>query len=245
MSIGCARALVLCALLSCSIFIPSAQATLITPGAGIAGQTLFTGPDGTIYTATGGTFTYQSKCTGCPTGVGINGGGSDPNGNEISIGESLLMTFSAPMNLESILLAYLYPAGVWDNVNESVGITFNGTAGYTFIVTGSTTASFSLSGSSVTNLQPATGPTNPQGGYWQINLPGSLGPVTSIQFTPLGGVQATATGDACTGAPSTFCSDFQFVGVNATASVPEPVSFGMLGLGLLVIGARAVRRRRS
>ena len=120
------------------------------------------------YAATGG-FTLTSKCAGCATGVGIGGGLPDVNGDEVSGLEALRITFPNPIALHSLWLGYIYPAGIWDNSNESVCITFDGSTAFTLTAVLGTTATITGATASVTSVEPAT---MGYGGVWQISFNG-------------------------------------------------------------------------
>jgi len=182
---------------------------------------------GITFTAVGGGF--KLKTLGSPTaytGVGVTGGATP---DEIDIGQSITGNAISPFNIGSITIGFLFDGPEFGDVNEIAQITINGTTKFTLTATGSNTATWTGPGG-VSNLSPATGD---QAAVWMLsNL--NLTNVTSIGFAPL-------QGNVC---PSGACnnqSDFGLVQLDT--SVPEPSTLGLIGLGLVGLGA--MKRRRS
>ena len=170
--------------------------------------------------------------------MGIGGGLPDVNGDEVSGLEALRITFPNPIALHSLWLGYIYPAGIWDNSNESVRITFDGSTAFTLTAVLGTTATITGATASVTSVEPAT---MGYGGVWQISFNG-LGAVSTVDLAPLlQGIGSAAAGSVtCSENPTTACSDFMLVGLE---SVPEPATFALLGVSLIAAGAMRLRRR--
>jgi len=131
--------------------------------------------------------------------------------------QGMLVSYLTPQTIQSITIGFLYPKGVFDDLNNEVAkITFNGVTTYTLEATGSNTFLWS-GGGTVTNLSLATGGG---AGEWKITDP-FVGSVTSIEFSPF---------DTGVGSNSTN-SDF---GINEIVSaVPEPISFLLLGSAMV------------
>ena len=195
--------------------------------------------DGVTFNASGGTFTYVSKCAGCPAGLGISGG---PNGDEIDPTEILTILLSTPSTINQLVLGYLYPAGQFgiatDNNNEGAALTFNIGTTITFTATGPATGSLTGSGT-WSNTSPGQ---NGFGGAWTLNNPfgATLVDRIDIKVSP-----STAACDPAGPNPqiTSACGDFTINGLDLTASaIPEPGVLGLMAAGLA--GFAALRRLR-
>ncbi len=181
--------------------------------------------------------TFHAKTVGAYTGFGIGGGYADA---EIDLnGEKLTIEYAAPTVITELIFAFLYPNGGWsDVVNEIARVTVVSPTSLVgeLTATGSTTATWTGSGSTVENLASAVAES---GGVWRITNPFGSTAVQKIEFT------AVAVG----GGPSDSTnSDYGIVSISdADGEVPEPASAALTGLGLILatFGARKLRGRRA
>lgn len=168
------------------------------------------------------------------TGLGVKGG--YVSGEIDGKGESITVTFAAPVILSEIVLGHLFAVDNYgDQVSEVARIEVLGTAdafvaGDLSVVTG-TVATWSGSDGVVTNLSPGL---EGSGGLWAIADPFGTLAVQAIRFHPI------TVGSA----RKAHNSDFSFVSLSGAAAgtaVPEPGTAALLGLGL---GGLAVAGRR-
>lgn len=169
------------------------------------------------------------------TGLGVKNG--HVNGEIDGKGESITVTFAAPVILSEIVLGHLFAVGNYgDQVSEVARIEVLGAAD-TFVagdlgVVTATTATWSGSDGAVTNLSPGL---QGSGGLWAIADPFGTLAVEAIRFYPI------TVGSA----KKAHNSDFSFVSLSGAAApgtaVPEPGTAALLGLGL---GGLAVAGRR-
>lgn len=181
--------------------------------------------------------TFHAKTVGAYTGFGIGGGFADA---EIDLnGEKLTIEYSSPTVITELIFAFLYPNGGWsDVVNEVARVTVVSPTSLVgeLTATGSTTATWTGSGSAVVNLAAAVAES---GGVWRITNPFGSTAVQKIEFTAV----------AVVGGPNDSTnSDFGIVSItDAGGEVPEPASAALTGLGLILaaVGARRLRGRRA
>jgi len=160
-------------------------------------------------------------------GLGISGGGS---GGEIDLGQKLTINFLTPQVVEDFTVVFLYDGPEYADGHEVAAIRVNGSTEYQLTATGSTSASWTGSGS-VANLSPAT---SDGGAIWKITNPFSATPITSIELYPL----VYPVGQE---APNP--SDFSLRAFN-TSAVPDGGSMASL-LGLSAFALTVLRRKMS
>jgi hypothetical protein len=181
------------------------------------------------FTATGGNF--EQKTLNGVSGVGVSGLTS----GEIDIGESIAGSFTSPVTVDSFQLAFLFDGPEFGDVNEIAKITVDvfgvGLVDYFLTVTGTTSAVWTGLGS-VLNLSPAQ---EDSGALWAITNPFGTSLINSITFAAVAGSCGTA-GGACTNQ-----SDYSLNSLSVTP-VPVPAAFGLLAVGLGLLGFTARRR---
>ncbi len=226
-------------------FASRCRAATIVPDVTSVGQTSYT-VDGITFQASGGTFTYASKCPGCMPGLGISG---DPVGDEIDPHEMMTIILAEPRVITGLVIGYLYPAGTFgstiDAVDEGVVIQTTDGSTITFVATGPTTASLTGSGS-WSSIQAAQ---NGSGGAWRITTPFGGVFVSSLQVRPL--INTSDCDPAISSAKvTTACSDFTLNEIDLS-DVAEPNSALLVGTGAFALGLHACafvlfyRRSRS
>lgn len=195
--------------------------TSLALGAGSAQAILYnanndgiSAPAGATFTPSGGSLVVKSQA-GFDF-LGVTGG---PAGGEIDLGESIRIDFDSTQNFDSLSLGLLFDGPEYGDRQEiAAALTDGSVAAFTLTATGTTTATWSFAGATVTNLAPAT---LGAGGAWRIDNPfGSLG-VNSLTLYP---VSSNPNGNE---------SDF---GLHAfqTSAVPDAGStVAFLGLGVL------------
>ena len=161
--------------------VATSQAGLVLATDGFSGNSKVYG-DGTTVTSTNGDF--STKSIAGVTGLGVGGGAVGAEIDAYAIGgkEAITVTFPTAVQLDYLSVAFLYPNGEFgDSVNESAFIVFDGNQ-YILTATGSTTATWTGSGT-VSNLSLAQdGTPGPEGaGLWKITNP-YAGLVTKIEF---------------------------------------------------------------
>ncbi|MEZ5276866.1 MAG: hypothetical protein R3F07_10850 [Opitutaceae bacterium] len=191
-----------------------------------ANTDLTTPPSGATFTAVGGSLGTKSQAGF--TILGVTGG---PSGNEIDIGQSLLIDFTAAQRFDSLSLGLLFDGPEYnDNMEIAAALTDGSATVFTLKATGTTSATWTgFAGATVTNIGSAV---NGEGGAWRIDNPfGALG-VTQLRLYPL------------SSAPTQNESDFGLHAFRTTA-VPEAGStLTLLGLAMLGMVAAARRFRR-
>jgi hypothetical protein len=137
------------------------------------------------------------------------------------------------VDLGHLQISFLYPNGEFNDVGDEVAdieitSTGGGTQTLSLTATGTTTSSLTGgAGSSATNLLIAEEPQG--GGLWQIDFSGDAAFDGVTQMT----LRSGAPGG------SSEAADFAFVQV---AEVPAPATLGLLGAGLIGLGALARRQ---
>jgi hypothetical protein len=175
---------------------------------------------------------FAQKTDAGVTGVGVAGG---PSGAEIDIGQSITVSFSNPVLLPALQLAFLFDGPEFGDVLERAQVTATlmggGTATGTLTTVNSTTANWGGTGfGTASNLSPAT---EAMAGLWRVANPFGPGFLTSLQFTALAGV--------CGSGLCNNQSDYSIERI--TVAIPEPETYAMLIAGLLAAGW-IIRRRR-
>jgi hypothetical protein len=210
----------------------SAFAGSITYDAAVNG---LNAPAGTSFTANvGGALAIGANEVGAPY-VNVAGGEklkylgvvSRSSDFEIELQESILVSFLQPQRFDYLILGLLFDGPEYGDLNETAGA-FIGDLLFTLVAQGSQTATWSLSGATVTNLSPATDGSG--GGVWRVDNPfGSL-PVSSILLTP---ISSNPVGNQ---------SDFGLVGFKTTLVPDASSTLGLLALGLAALSFAARRR---
>lgn len=191
-------------------------------------------PAGASFTASGGTLTLGLKADiGSPyvnpiPGLSFLGvGGTGGAGDEIDLQESILVSFAQPQRFDYLIFGLLFDGPEYGDSNETAGA-YVGNALFTLVAQGAQSATWSLSGATVTNLSPATDGSG--GGVWRVDNPfGSL-PVSSVLLTPL---SSNPTGNQ---------SDFGLVAFKTTLVPDASSTLGLLALALAALGFVARRR---
>lgn len=177
-----------------------------------------TAPAGSHFTPTGGSL--EIKNHNGFNGLGVSGGYS---GAEIDLDQKLTITFDQPQILQDLTLAFLYDGPEYSDGNELADIKINGVE-YVFTATGSTTATWTGSGSWL-NVSPAD---DAGGAVWKlINPAGNVG-VTSIELYPMPYPQGHE-------APNP--ADFSLNAFNTTSAPDAGASALLLALGTLGLAA--------
>lgn len=177
-------------------------------------------PVGTSFTTFGGALFVEQFGDPAITFLGVD--------HEISLEQSLTISFLTPQVFEFLTLGMLFDGPEYGDLNEQAGAFVNG-SGVPFVLTatGATTAQWSLLASTIVNESPAT---ESGAGVWRIVNPFGNLPITSLTLTPL---SSNPTGNE---------SDFGLVAFQSR-QVPESASSALLlTLGLGGLAAIAVRR---
>ncbi|MGQ2964661.1 MAG: hypothetical protein ACT6RZ_07025 [Methylophilus sp.] len=194
--------------------------------------------DGTIATFEGSR-AFEKKTQDGMTGVGISGGRT---AGEIDVGEKLTGTFSKAVIFSTITVGLLFDGPEYNDVQEVAKFLVNfsdgGSDTYYLTATGIHTASWTGPGGASSVLSLGSGAVNGGTGAWQLTDPFGTRAVTSIEFGAAPGV-AKHSCHHCNNQ-----TDYTLVSLAVTA-VPEAHSSGMVFAGLSIMGALALRRRRS
>jgi hypothetical protein len=184
---------------------------------------------------------FSSKgAQGYIQGVGVSPKtGSERTSGEIDIGEVISGSFSKGVVVKNFTVGLLFDGPEYSDVNEvaQVSVLYKGdkkATNFTLTAIGRTTAVWSGSNGTVTNLFPAD---NGNGGAWKVGSnPFGNKAIESIYFTSVTGIKATSC-SSCTNQ-----SDYTFNSI--TAAVPEPETYALLLAGLGLMGA-VVKRRKA
>ncbi len=196
------------------------------------------GVDATFKAAVGnanGKFSFKPGQDGYQ-GVGVSPrNGSERTPGEIDIGETITGSFSRGILIKDIRVGLLFDGPEYDDVQEkavvSVVYADKSTATFSLIATGATTAVWSILGTQVDNLSPAS---SNKGGAWSVVNPFGNKLVEKVTFGAASGMKGLGKG--------TNQTDYTFLSI--TAAVPEPETYAMLLAGLLAIGAAARRKKK-
>jgi hypothetical protein len=170
-------------------------------------------------------------------GVGISPRkGSDRTIGEIDIGESVNASFSQGVHIKNFSVGLLFNGPEYGDLKEKAVISVvyaNGLKDtFNLIATGDNSASWSLAGTAVSLLSPAT---LGKGGAWSVLNPFGNKLVKTISFGAAAGLPS------CHGCTNE--SDYTFMSI--TAAVPEPETYAMLLAGLAAIGAMVRRKKKA
>lgn len=175
--------------------------------------------------------TFKSKTVNGTTATGIAGGAVD--GEIDGRDEAIVFTFTEPVAIDTLSVAFLYTDGNFGDVGDEVAKFVTSLGDFTLTATTGTVGTWNGPSGAVTNVSIAT---QAGGGEWLIeatirNLQGIFGgPITSMELR---------SGEP--GAQGKY-SDFSFVSTSFVREVPAPGSIALVGAaGLLTF----TRRRRA
>ncbi len=170
-------------------------------------------------------------------GVGVSPkSGGERTPGEIDIGETIKGSFSSAIHIKSFTVGLLFNGAEYSDMKEKAVISVvyadNSLGSFSLIATGDTSATWSVGGTAVNMLSPAT---LGKGGAWSVVNPFGNKLVKQVSFGAAPGLMSCHT---CTNE-----SDYTFMSI--TAAVPEPETYAMLLAGLAAIGAMVRRKKKA
>jgi len=210
------------------VLAPGAHATVIVFDNAWPTGTNTHAVSGVTFLTNGPNFDYKD-IAGYP-GVGVAGGTSGP---ELDIGESITASFSVPVVIDYISLAFLFNGPEYGDWEEIAGVQVNAGPSYELRATSDDNVANWTGPGTVSPISPAT---DIGAAVWRIDNPFGGLLVTQLQFTA---IASTTCGE---GFSCTNQSDYSLNELGFTP-VPEPGTMILLGAGLLGLGARGRRKK--
>lgn len=177
--------------------------------------------------AVGGDFTAIGGSVAVKNGVGITvtGVSGGPAGNEIDVGQTLVLSLDKSFTLKSLTLGLLFNGDEYTDPQEIAKVTANGSVSYTLSIVAENLAVWSNGGINIP-VDPGFSTTLGGGGVFTLLSPFGGMLISTLEFTPVSN-------------PSTVNnSDFGLVAYE----IPDS-STTLALLGLALVGVVSIRRR--
>lgn len=186
---------------------------------------------GLTATFTGGSASIKTV-DGSYLSLGVSGG----VGGEVSIGQSITLSFDNTQIIQSLDLVALFADGNHGDVGDEVAsiTALSGGQATTYTLTSGINSAVWTGLGTASGLNPNAG-VQGNGGVWQVVNPFGDLAVDSIVFTALDNGMASGVGGKN--------SDFGIGGMTTTAATPIPAAAWLLGSGL--VGLIGLRRKQQ